>query len=82
METEVQIQELTAKVEDALKEIRPMLEADGGGIALLKVAEDGTVFVKLGGACAGCPMSQMTLSQGVEARLKELVPEVKKVIGV
>jgi Fe-S cluster biogenesis protein NfuA len=68
-------------VEKALQKIRPALQADGGDIELIDVV-DGIVKVKLTGACAGCPMSQMTLKRGVERVLKEQVPEVKSVESV
>jgi len=70
------------KVEKALEDVRPSLQADGGDIELVEVKEDGTVLVKLQGACAGCPMSQMTLKQGVEAYLKKQIPEVTSVESV
>jgi Fe-S cluster biogenesis protein NfuA len=71
------------KVEEALKEIRPALQADGGDIELVGVDEStGVVQVKLVGACAGCPMSQMTLQMGVERTLKARIPEVTKVENV
>jgi len=73
---------LREKVESALNEVRPSLQADGGNVELVDVTDDGVVKVKLQGACAGCPMSQMTLSQGIERHLKEIVPEVKKVEAV
>jgi Fe-S cluster biogenesis protein NfuA len=63
-------------VEKALQKIRPALQADGGDIELIDV-RDGVVRVKLTGACGDCPMSQMTLKQGVERVLREEVPEVK-----
>ena len=63
-------------VEKALQKIRPALQADGGDIELIDV-QDGVVRVKLTGACGDCPMSQMTLKQGVERVLREEVPEVK-----
>jgi Fe-S cluster biogenesis protein NfuA len=69
------------KVETALAEIRKALERDGGNVELVDV-EDGTVKVRLTGACAGCPMSTMTLKMGIEKRLKEQIPEVKQVIAV
>lgn len=71
------------QVEEVLKEIRPNLQADGGDIELIGVDEEtGVVSVKLVGACAGCPMSQMTLQMGVERILKEKVPGVTKVENV
>jgi Fe-S cluster biogenesis protein NfuA len=69
------------KVEKVIEEIRPFLQADGGNIELIDV-QDGVVKVRLIGACGSCPMSQMTLKRGVEARLKAKVPEVKEVISV
>jgi Fe-S cluster biogenesis protein NfuA len=69
-------------VEAVLKEIRPSLQADGGDVLLVDVAEDGVVKVKLTGACGGCPMSQMTLKMGIERRLKERLPQVKSVVSV
>jgi Fe-S cluster biogenesis protein NfuA len=69
-------------VENALKLIRPSLLADGGDVELVDVSEDGVVKVRLKGACAGCPMSQMTLSQGIESSLKKSVPQIKRVIAV
>lgn len=70
------------KVIAALEKIRPMLKADGGDIELVEVSSDGKVKVKLTGACGCCPMSQMTLKNGVEKILKKEVPAVKEVIAV
>lgn len=71
------------RVAEALEFIRPALQNDGGDIELVGVDEDsGTVTVKLVGACGGCPMSQMTLKNGVERILKEAVPEVVAVEAV
>ncbi|MDH5438350.1 MAG: NifU family protein [Candidatus Bathyarchaeota archaeon] len=69
------------KVEKALKELRPRLQADGGDVELLRI-EKGVVKVKMKGACAGCPMSTMTLQWGVENFLKKKVPEIVKVEAV
>jgi len=69
------------KVEAALAKIRPALQADGGDVELVGV-EDGVVKVILKGACAGCPMSTITLKQGIERILKEEIPEVKEVVAV
>jgi Fe-S cluster biogenesis protein NfuA len=73
---------LKAEVEKVIKEIQPSLRADGGDIELVDVTEDGTVKVRLKGACAGCPFSTMTLQFGVERYLKARVPQVKKVVVV
>ena len=70
---------LKEKVEKALDEIRPALQADGGGVQLIEVTDDGVVKVKLTGACGHCPMSTQTLKMGIEARLKEKIPEIKSV---
>jgi Fe-S cluster biogenesis protein NfuA len=69
------------KVETALDEIRPALQADGGDVELVDVT-DGTVTLKLTGACSGCPMATMTLHQGIERMLKEQIPEIKEVVAV
>ena len=69
------------KVAAVINEIRPYLQADGGDIELVSV-EDGVVKVRLQGACSCCPGARMTLQMGVERKLKEAVPEVKKVVAV
>ena len=69
------------KVEAVLEQVRPALQADGGDVELVDVNE-GMVKVKLTGACAGCPMSTITLQLGIERILKEKIPEVKKVVAV
>ena len=66
------------KIEQVLDQIRPHLRADGGDVELVDV-NDGIVTVRLTGACQGCPMSQMTLKNGVERVIKENVPEIKSV---
>ena len=73
---------LRDKVEDALNKVRPSLQADGGDVELVEVDDDGVVKVKLQGACAGCPMSQMTLKMGIEKMLKQTIPEVDRVESV
>ena len=70
------------KVEAALEELRGPLQMDGGDVELVKVDDDGVVKVRLTGACAGCPMSQMTLKMAIEQNLKERIPEIKEVISV
>jgi Fe-S cluster biogenesis protein NfuA len=69
------------RVQDALDEIRPQIQMDGGDVELVSV-ENQTVKVRLVGHCAGCPMSQMTLKNGVEAHVKDRVPEIQKVEAV
>lgn len=70
-----------AKVEKVLDKVRPSLQADGGNVELVEVAGN-TVKLKLVGHCAGCPMSQMTLKNGIERILKQEIPEVKEVIAL
>ena len=69
------------QIEKALSTIRPALQADGGDIELVSV-EAGVVKVRLRGACGSCPMATMTLKQGVEVRLKQMVPGVIRVESV
>ncbi len=69
------------KVEKALNGVRPHLQADGGDVELVDV-ENGVVKVKLTGACSGCPMSQMTLKQGIESYVKKAIPEISSVESV
>ena len=69
------------KIEKALTKIRAALQQDGGDIELVGI-ENGVVKVRLKGACSGCPMSQMTMANFVEAELKKAVPEVKRVQAV
>ena len=66
------------QVEEVLDQIRPHLQADGGDVELVDI-QDGVVTVRLTGACNGCPMSQMTLKNGVERILKENIPAIKSV---
>lgn len=70
------------RVQAVLEKVRPSLQADGGDVELVNVTEDGVVQVKLVGHCAGCPMSTMTLKNGIERVLKEEIPEVKSVQSV
>ena len=69
------------RVEAALDKIRPHLQADGGGIELIDVV-DGTVQVRLTGACGGCPMAAMTMKEGVARAIREEVPEIVDVVSV
>lgn len=70
------------QVSKVLDEIRPSLQFDGGDVELVNIMEDGTVNVRLKGACAGCMGSMMTLKGGIERLLKERVPGVKEVKAV
>ncbi len=79
----MEAQELTAKIEMALDEIRPFLQSDGGDISLLSVDEEGKIVrVQLEGACVGCSVNQMTLKSGVEMTIKKHAPQVEQVINV
>ncbi len=69
------------RVQEALDDIRPQIQMDGGDVELVAI-EGQTVKVRLVGHCAGCPMSQMTLKNGIEAHLKSVVPEIEKVEAV
>ena len=70
------------KIEKALDEIRPFLEADGGDINFIELTDNWVVKVKLIGACSSCNISMMTLKNGVEMAVKRAVPEVKEVIEI
>ncbi len=81
--TDLRMNTMREKVEKVIDEIRPMLQADGGDIELVDVAEEtGVVSVRLQGACKGCPGAAMTLKMGVERKLKQEVPEVSSVQAV
>jgi Fe-S cluster biogenesis protein NfuA len=69
------------KVEAVLSQIKPALQADGGDVELVDVS-NGVVKVKLTGACAGCPMSTMTLRMGIERVIKEQLPDITEVVAV
>ncbi len=69
------------QVQSALDDIRSSLQADGGDVELVDVV-DGVVTVRLTGACGGCPMSQMTLKQGIETYVKKKIPEIVSVESV
>lgn len=70
------------EVEKAIETIRPALQADGGDVEFVDVDDGGIVKVRLKGACAGCPSSQMTLKMGIERKLKEMIPQVQEVVAL
>lgn len=72
-------EELVKKVNNVIDQVRPYLEADGGNIEFVNITDDNVVNVNLTGACATCPMSIMTLKQGVEQAMKKAIPEIKSV---
>jgi Fe-S cluster biogenesis protein NfuA len=80
-ENEAQAAVDEAKVREALEEVRPMLQNDGGDVEFVGI-EGKVVKVRLQGHCAGCPMAQMTLQRGIETRVKAKVPEVERVESV
>lgn len=74
---------LTERIEDALESVRPALQIDGGDLEFVDfVRSDGIVQIRLVGACGGCPISSVTVKQGIERRLKAAVPEVNEVAVV
>jgi Fe-S cluster biogenesis protein NfuA len=74
---------LKEQIEQVLNKIRPALQADGGDVELVEVDEQGGIVkVRLKGACGCCPMSTVTLKQGIERALKKEVPSVKEVLAV
>ncbi|MEO8934560.1 MAG: NifU family protein [Xanthomarina sp.] len=75
-------EELRLKVEQALDEIRPFLQSDGGDISLLSIEDDKVVRVQLEGACVSCTVNQMTLKSGVEMTIKKYAPQIEEVINV
>ncbi|MGL4598246.1 MAG: NifU family protein [Bacteroidia bacterium] len=74
--------ELIARVEDALQQLRPFLEADGGNVSLVEITEDFHVKLELLGACKSCSMSMMTLKAGIEESVKRAAPEIKSVEAI
>lgn len=74
--------DIKQEVETVLNQLRSTLQADGGDIELVDVTDKGIVRVRLKGACAGCPMSQMTLAHFVEEHIKRAVPSIKRVEAV
>ena len=71
------------RIEEVLNSLRPAIQADGGDVALVRYREDeGVVEVRLMGACESCPISMMTLKEGIERRVREVVPGITEVIAV
>ncbi len=70
------------KINQALEEIRPFLEEDGGNIEFVELTEEGVIKVRFTGACSSCSLSDMTLRNGVETVLKKALPQIKKVVEV
>ena len=75
-------EELTEKINGALEQLRPFLNADGGDMELVEITDDAIVRVRLLGACSDCSMSMMTLKAGVEEAVKKVAPEIQAVEAV
>jgi Fe-S cluster biogenesis protein NfuA len=78
---EMTSEQLVEKVQEALEEIRPFLQSDGGDISLVGIESDTIVRVRLEGACSGCSINQMTLKSGVEATIKKHAPQIQTVLN-
>jgi Fe-S cluster biogenesis protein NfuA len=74
--------ELTTRIEEALNQIRPFLQADGGNVKFLEITPDMVVKLELEGACKSCSMRMMTFKAGLEETLKRSVPEITGVEAV
>ena len=74
--------EMTSRVQNAIEQIRPYLQADGGDISFVELTDDLTVKVELQGTCGSCPYSLMTLKNGVETAVKNAIPEIKAVESI
>lgn len=75
-------QDLYARVEKALDNMRPYLLADGGDVKLVEITEDKIVLVELLGACETCPMSPMTMKAGIEDAIKRVAPEIQSIRAI
>jgi Fe-S cluster biogenesis protein NfuA len=75
-------EEIIQKIDSAISEVRPYLNADGGDVELVDLTEDNTVKVRLTGACDGCPFSMMTLKAGIEQAIRKKFPEMKELVAV
>jgi Fe-S cluster biogenesis protein NfuA len=74
--------DLITKVESALEQIRPYLQADGGDVSLIEITDDYIVKLELQGACKSCSMSMMTMKAGIEESIKRIAPEIKSVQAI
>jgi Fe-S cluster biogenesis protein NfuA len=79
MNTTVDLESITRRIEASLDSIRPYLEADGGNVKVNEVTSDNVVKLEFVGACGSCPMSTMTFKAGVEEAIKKAVPEIKSI---
>lgn len=76
------LEDILEKINSAINEVRPYLNADGGDVELVELTGDNTVKVRLTGACDGCPFSVMTLKAGIEQAIRKKFPEMKELIAV
>lgn len=74
-------QQIIHKIEEVLEQVRPNIQMDGGDIEFVKY-EDGVVYVRLQGACVGCPASIYTLNLGIKEKLQEHISDIREVIAV
>ena len=74
--------EFILRIENALSQLRPYLEADNGNVTLVEVTDEMVVRLQFHGACRGCSMSTMTLRAGIEQTILKMVPEVKAVEAI
>jgi Fe-S cluster biogenesis protein NfuA len=72
-------EELKNKVLNVLEQIRPYLQSDGGDVEFVELTNDNVVNIRLTGMCGGCPHSQMTLKNGIEAAMVRAIPEIRSV---
>ena len=74
--------ELAKRLEGALAQLRPYLEADAGDITLHEITDDFIVKIELHGSCVGCALIDMTIKGGVESAIKNVAPEVKSIEAI
>lgn len=79
MNTTVELELITQRIEASLDSIRPYLEADGGNVKINEVTSDNVVKLEFVGACGNCPMSTMTFKAGVEEAIRKAVPEIRSI---
>ena len=77
--TDEQKSAIEKKVQNALSQIRPYLQQDGGDVEYVDMTNEGVVMVRLTGHCGSCPHAMQTLKQGIESAIKKVIPEVKSV---
>lgn len=81
IQSSVPHEDIELHIENVLDEIRPAIEMDGGSVSFVKYDHDSNILtVSLSGACRGCPMSEITLKQGIEQMVKERIPSVREVV--